>query len=69
MNPCEEFLRHAADCEEMAKATGDAASRLTWNRMAKRWRMCAWKIESRVAHHKAPATRNRRAIAPRWTPH
>ena len=21
MNPCEEFLRHAADCEEMAKAT------------------------------------------------
>jgi len=20
MNPCEEFLRHAADCEEMAKA-------------------------------------------------
>ena len=62
MNPCEEFLRHAADCEEMAKATGDAASRLTWNRMAERWRMCAWKIESRVAHHKAPATRNRRAL-------
>ena len=29
INPCEEFLRHAADCEEMAKATGDAASRLT----------------------------------------
>jgi hypothetical protein len=28
MNPCEEFLRHAADCEEMAKATGDSASRL-----------------------------------------
>ena len=68
MNPCEEFLRHAADCEEMAKARrfGD---HLTWNRMADRWRMCALQIESRVAQHKAPAKRNDQAIAPRWTPH
>ena len=28
--------------------------------MAERWRMCAWKIESRVGHHTAPTQRNAR---------
>ena len=41
MNPAEEFLRHAADCQQMAKFTRDPASRVTWQRMAERWRHCA----------------------------
>jgi len=41
MNPSDEFLRHAADCQQMAKFTRDPASRATWSRMAERWRQCA----------------------------
>jgi hypothetical protein len=62
MNPSEEFLRHAADCEQMAKFTRDPASRATWIRMAERWLQCAetFKIQSSAAHpakrHRKPAT-------------
>jgi hypothetical protein len=41
MNPSEEFLRHAADCQRMAKFTRDPTSRETWSRMAERWVRCA----------------------------
>lgn len=41
MNPSEEFLRHAADCQQMAKFTRDPASKATWSRMAERWLRCA----------------------------
>ena len=41
MNPTDEFLRHAADCQQMAKFTRDPASKATWSRMAERWRQCA----------------------------
>ena len=37
MNPSEEFLRHAADCQRMAKFTHDPTSKVTWTRMAERW--------------------------------
>jgi len=51
MNPADEFLRHAADCQQMAKVTRDPASRATWQRMAERWRHCAevFKKESSTA--------------------
>jgi hypothetical protein len=49
MNPPEEFLRHAADCERMAKFTRDPASKATWNRMAERWLRCAEVFESQRA--------------------
>ena len=39
---------------------GEGLRAITWNRMAERWRMCAWKIESRVGHHTAPTQRNAR---------
>jgi hypothetical protein len=71
MNPQEEFLRHAADCEQMAKFTHDKASRLTWNRMAERWRQCAWKFESQGRSggpNNASAKRHRRHIALGWAP-
>ncbi len=41
MNPSEEFLRHAAECRQMAKFTRDPASKATWSRMAERWLHCA----------------------------
>jgi len=41
MNPSEEFLRHAADCQQMAKFTRDPTSKQTWSRMAERWVRCA----------------------------
>jgi hypothetical protein len=41
INPTDEFLRYAADCERMAKVTRDPASKATWKRMAHRWLQCA----------------------------
>jgi hypothetical protein len=61
MNPAEEFLRHADECERMAKFTRDPESRATWNRMAERWLVCAerFKLQSSAAH-RAPPKRHRR---------
>jgi hypothetical protein len=33
----ETFLKHAAECELMAKSTRDRGSRATWMQMAERW--------------------------------
>ena len=61
MNPSEEFLRHAADCQQMAKFTRDPASRATWNRMAERWLTCAERFDRQsAATHRPPARRHRR---------
>lgn len=37
----ETFQRHAMDCERMAKASTNAASRLEWKQLAERARRCA----------------------------
>lgn len=58
MNPPEEFLRHAADCQRMAKFTRDPVSRATWSRMAERWLRCAEVFKSQRAAAK-PARRHR----------
>jgi hypothetical protein len=65
MNPPDEFLKHAADCEQMAKFARDPESKATWNRMAVRWRQCAEKFtsESFMAHHEMPAKRRQGAAA------
>lgn len=64
MNPSEEFLRHAADCEQMAKFTRDPQSRATWQRMAERWLTCAERFKSEsLAAQNAPIKRPRRAAA------
>jgi hypothetical protein len=62
MNPSEEFLRHATECQQMAKFTRDAASKATWSRMAERWLRCAevFKRESSAAR---PAKRQRKPAA------
>jgi hypothetical protein len=59
MNPSEEFLRHAADCQRMAKFTRDPASKQTWNRMAERWIRCAEVFKSQRAAAARPAKRFR----------
>ena len=61
MNPADEFLRHAADCERMAKFTRDPQSRATWNRMAERWVLCAerFKQQSSAAQRSAPRRHRR----------
>ena len=38
MHAPEEFLKHAGECEIMAKFTRDLQSRATWMGMADRWR-------------------------------
>ena len=64
MNPPDEFLKHAADCEQMAKFARDAESKATWYRMAERWRRCVEKFttESLAAHHAMLA--KRRQVSP-----
>jgi hypothetical protein len=64
MNPSEEFLRHAADCEQMAKFTRDPQSKATWQRMAQRWLTCAERFKNEsLAAQNAPPKRTRRAPA------
>ena len=41
INPADEFLKHAAECQQMAKATRNPANKGTWNWMAERWLQCA----------------------------
>jgi hypothetical protein len=62
MNPSEEFLRHAADCQRMAKFSRDPASRATWNRMAERWLRCAETFNRESAAAK-PVHRHRKGAA------
>lgn len=62
MNPSEEFLRHAADCQRMAKFARDPASKATWNRMAERWLRCAETFNRQSAAARPP-TRHRRGAA------
>ena len=59
----EEFLRHAADCERMAKFTHDRDNKSAWNGMAERWLRCAeWaKKQSSATHNGDKAKLHRRS--------
>jgi hypothetical protein len=35
------FMRHAAECKQMASTSRDAETRKVWSRMAERWIRCA----------------------------
>ena len=41
MNLTDEFHKHAADCEEMARLTHDSESRAAWRELAQRFRHVA----------------------------
>ena len=66
MHPSEEFLRHAADCKEMAKFTRDPSSRATWNQMAERWLQCA-EFAKQQASAVQPLRKPTRRPAPSWS--
>ena len=57
----DEFLRHAADCQRMAKVSRDPTSKATWRQMAQRWVQCAaWaKTQGSLASSAAQARRQR----------
>jgi len=64
MNLIEEFHKHAADCEQMAKLTRDAASKAAWRELAERFRQCAEKTPAFSAHvSKRPRSTSGRAAA------
>ena len=65
INPSDEFLRHAEDCQQMAKFTRDPASKATWRRMAERWLHCAEVFQSQraMAQQRAPSQSHRRSSA------
>lgn len=65
MNIPDEFLKHAIDCEQMAKFARDCESKATWGRMAMRWRQCAEKFisESSAAPPDMPAKQRQDAAA------
>ena len=46
MNPSDEFLKRAAECEQMAKFARDPQGKAGWRRMAERWRSCAKKFSN-----------------------
>jgi hypothetical protein len=69
LNPPEEFLKHAADCEKMARSTRDPRSSATWHRMAERWRQCAEKFtRESLAANNHTLTRHRKP-EPGWARH
>jgi hypothetical protein len=65
----EEFLRHAADCERMAKFTHDHESRSVWNGMAERWLRCAElaKKQSSATHRGDKEKKSHRKPADSWS--
>jgi hypothetical protein len=64
LHPTDEFLRHAAECEQMAKFTRDTASVATWNRMAERWRRCAeiFASQNSAVRHPIPVREGERHL-------
>jgi hypothetical protein len=72
MFPAEEFLRHAAECERMARQARDPALKAAWRGMADRWVRCAELAELQVtAAQEASAARRRHKERrqPGWAPH
>jgi hypothetical protein len=45
MDTSERFLRFAAECELMAKATRDRENKTVWRSIAQRWIRCAELVE------------------------
>jgi hypothetical protein len=64
MHPLDEFLKHAADCDGMAKFTGDPQSRAVWKRMAERWRKCAERAKQQSSLVRAVRPRRRPVQVP-----
>ena len=62
MYPPDEFLKHAAECERMAKFALSPTSKVTWSQMAERWLQCAETAtrQDPSTRYSAPARQSRR---------
>ena len=58
----EDFLRHAAECEYMAKFSRDAHNKAEWRSMAERWIRCAELAKQKSAVIHSPKARQYRRI-------
>ena len=59
----EDFLRHAAECEYMAKFSRDAHNKAVWRSMAERWVRCAELAKQQSAVNSPKARQYRRISA------
>jgi hypothetical protein len=50
MYPPDEFLKHADDCQRMAKVARDPTTKATWRQMSQRWVQCAERGQGRGCH-------------------
>jgi len=41
MDAADDFLRFAAECEQMARRTSDREGKYAWRQLAQRWQRCA----------------------------
>ena len=64
INPPEEFLKHAAECELMAKFARKPEDKESWRRMAERWLRCAELVDrqSSEAHDASVVKRHRKPV-------
>jgi hypothetical protein len=65
MVPSEEFLRHAAECEYMARFSHDPQSKAAWHGMAERWVRCAELAKKQ--DHERHKVRAHRKTNSRWS--
>ena len=70
--PAKEYRKHAVACSRLARVARDEATRHIWERLAKRWELCAELAERETssAHRLVPfeqgkAQPNRPAVAGR----
>ena len=54
--PAKEYRKHAAACQRLARVAPDDSTRDVWERLAKRWELCAELADSEnySAHRLAP---------------
>jgi hypothetical protein len=63
--PAKEYRKHAAACQRLARVAPDDSTRDVWQRLAKRWELCAELAESEnsSAHRLAPFAQGPATIA------
>ena len=65
MDLAQEFEKHAADCELMAKLTRDGESKSQWRELAQRFRQCANRAAVPPANGVPPSRLNAQRSSPR----
>jgi hypothetical protein len=63
--PAKEYRKHAAACLRLARVATDDSTRVVWERLAKRWELCAElaERENSSAHRLGPYAQGPASIA------